>query len=182
MSRGLISRGNRLKWALAGVLLVLCAGCLVPQEETVFPDLPKKENSRLKIVSTMPSDRKVTYVGTCDPGFKVSVNDPDVGDTISSKWFIDRSTNSASIDGRKVYGAGTATRDVAAPVALTNQLLNITDKADHLLEVFVTDSDFTDTVGLVERPPLGTLPDGGVWRDPAYIDSFLWVVSVNPCK
>jgi hypothetical protein len=154
----------------------------VPQEETVFPDLPKKENSRLKIVSWTPADARVTYVGTCDPGFKLSVTDPDVGDTISSKWFIDRGANSASIDGRKVYGAGTVTREVTAPVALTNQLLNITDKAEHLLEVYVTDSDFTDTVGLVERPPLGTLPDGGVWRDPAYIDYHNWFVSVNPCK
>jgi hypothetical protein len=173
-------------------MLTLLQGCLLPQDESVFPVLPQKQNSPMRIVAVQPEVRlnylvrtEATRGSNCTPTFTVTVEDQDLTDltdTISSRWYIDRPGGSiAPIAGSSVVYGGGSQRAVPAPVSVSNQLSTINDAKEHLVEVFVTDSDFTDEVGKATRAPLGLLPDGGTLDDTVYVDTRLWLVTVQPC-
>jgi hypothetical protein len=172
---------------LAQALLCLgTQGCLLPQDDVVFPDLPPKKNSPLRIVSQQPPMREVSLkVGalstTCPANeFSVIVKDEDLGDTTRSLWFIDRTMDTPPVAQTGYVPGGSVQRVVTAPAALVSQLSALVDGQRHNVEVFVTDGEFSDTVGQATYPAGGYLPDGGL-RDVAYVDSYLWLVEVQRC-
>ncbi len=171
-------------------LVVVCTpilGCLIPQDEQVIPELPKKRNSPLRIVSQFPEGPATTFYSssTCrdrNKGFNLTIVDEDVGDTIRSRWFIDKSINTVPYE-PSARPPGAAQRIVEAPISASfaNELSNLASGTTHLLTVYVTDSSFEEVInGLiaVSRTP-EVLPDGGTITDRAFLDSFTWVLTIN---
>lgn len=175
------------------LLLVTCAaasGCLLPQDDVVYPDLPPAKNSPLRIVATKPQQAIITVpIGTtpgCKPEFNATVVDPDhKSDSIRSLWFVDPQggdfmTARLIVSGATVFPNVNDGRTVTAPTAVITQLSSLNDGRPHNLWVFVTDGEFVgatlDTFKLNR-----TLPDGTTVEDSAYIDSFWWQVEVQAC-
>jgi hypothetical protein len=169
---------------LLGLMASLClAGCLLPQDEAVFPDLPPRRNTPPRVVTYAPPDLVTSvFVGTTcvNTTFSLSVEELDTADTLKSQWFIDRKASSPSYPGASVLGPATQ-RDVEAPASLLLGLGSLLDAQRHLVEAFITDSEFTETVGEATRAPV-TLPDGGVVVDIGYVVTKAWFVEVKPCE
>jgi hypothetical protein len=189
-----ISRLSRRFGPLARTLLCCWStwcltGCLLPQDEAVFPDLPPARNNPLRIVNWSPSDLETTVLvpasgasSGCATSFSVVVEDPDVADSTQSQWYIDRTANSPSFNGLPNLG-GSTVRTIAAPTALLAQLGSslYLDNQRHVVEVFVTDGQFGTQPGAASRPPV-SLPDGGTLQDVAYVDTKAWFAVVQRCE
>ncbi len=179
---------------LGGLVCALSGGCLILEDDVVYPDLPRKKNSppRINLEASMhPDTREGTiYVGGCDE-FHVSVDDDDVSDTLRNLWFVDPDQNhytSVAHSGKAVPPGTIVTRTVSAPATLFNQLSGLTDLKRHVVEVWVTDSDFEITSsGLRVVQPTPGVSDGGVDGGALtvlptyYADSYLWMVQVVKC-
>jgi hypothetical protein len=172
---------------LLGIAVSLCfAGCLLPQDDAVFPDLPPRRNTPLRIVNWSPQDLRTTVlVGAsassgCATTFSVVVEDLDLPDTTQSQWYLDRTSTSPSFNGETSFGGATL-RTIKAPTALLAQLGSFVDNQRHLVELFVTDGQFTEVVGEARRAPV-VLADGGVLEDRAYVDTKAWFVEVQRCE
>ncbi len=184
----------RLLLAVAGALM--SSACLIAPDDTVLPDLPPKRNSPLRVLaaSVVPAQRKSTiYVGlpspTCRPTeFSLTVADDDVVDAIRSQWFVDPdvayvpSTTNPAFSGGVIFGASAVNRLVKAPNAMLTFLSSLKDGREHLIEAWVTDSDFDADAPptKVSRPPR-TLPDGTQVADFGYTASNVWVITVEDC-
>ena len=180
--------------AMAGLLLCVMLstpllGCLIPQDEQVIPALPPKRNSPIAIKITDPADPRTTFFNSTacpghNPTFKLTVEDDDVADVVSSLWFIDKTNDSLPIQPSPVPGGVNAVRTVTAPNALGFRLANLAAKTTHLLTVYVADSAFQEVVAgqvSVSRPDR-LMPDGSLVADKGSIDSFSWVLDVEACQ
>jgi hypothetical protein len=162
------------------------AGCLVPQDDVVFPDLPPRRNTPLRLVNWSPQDLRTTVlVGAsassgCATTFSAVVEDQDLSDTTQSQWYLDRTSTSPSFNGETNFG-GSTLRTIRAPAALLAQLGSYVDNQRHVVELFVTDGQFTEVVGEARLPRLD-LPDGGFLQDTAYVDTKAWFVEVQRCE
>jgi hypothetical protein len=172
-----------LAWGL------LSLGCVVPQDDIVFPTLPPRKNFPLRIVRQEPLSREVTYLaGNCATPFSVNVVDPDVGDRIRYQWYVDRTVDSTPV-GSGFVNPGSGDKRVTSSAALNSRLAGLIDGKRHVVEVFVTDGEFAiDNIGPPSYPSGGTftrpLLDGGTETlelDQAYLDSYLWLVEVQRC-
>lgn len=175
---------RRLARLLLALGASLClAGCLLPQDEAVFPDLPPRRNTPPRILDYAPPDLVTSvFVGTScvNTTFTLSVEELDTSDTLKSQWFIDRTRSSPSYQGASVPGPATQ-RNIEAPASLLLGLGSFLDLQRHTVEAFITDSEFTETVGTATRAPV-TLPDGGVLQDTGYVVTKAWFVDVKPCQ
>ena len=181
---------------LLGCLTLMESACLLPQDDTVLPDLPPKKNSPLRVLapSIKPEQRKTTiHVGTVSetcprPEFSMTVSDDDTADPIRSLWFVDPTPNyeptstNPVFSGGVIFGGTSVTRQVTAPNAMLTFLNGLVDGKEHLVEAWVTDSEFDPNAPptSVSRPDR-TLPDGTIVPDIAYTDSNVWVVTVEDC-
>ncbi len=180
--------------------LLLCAavvlggsGCLFPQDDQVLPTLPPVKNRPPRIVDATPKDQPLDFVSGTIPGsggqpcdgtkFKVTVDDPDLGDKIFSIWFIDKTTDSLPFRPNPIVANGQSTRTVEQPSASAFRTsLSSLATGTHLVTVYVADNDFAEIIdGAVtaQGTPV-TLPDGSEVQDPGYVDSYTWVLRVGP--
>jgi len=175
------------------------AGCLVPQDDEVLPDLPPQRNSPPRILreATVPANRKLTVNtgAACKPTFSVSVEDTDFDptsqtykDTLRSRWFIDPNNEYTSTpgsivrEGNPVAPGTSLVRVVEAPPQLIAALAGLSN--EHRVEVWVTDGEFVE---FSEPPPGGLrvvgkpaeMPDGSTLENPAFYDSHEWLVTVE---
>lgn len=180
---------------LGGLVCALSGGCLILEDDVVYPDLPRKKNSppRINLEASMsPPTREATIrVGGCEANdFHVSVDDDDVTDTLRSYWFVDPNQyyTSPSSYAKPAPGGTLVTRVLSAPVNVYNQISNLVSGQTHVVEVWVTDSDFefTDT-GLRVVQPTQLASDAGIDAGSAsvlptyYADSFGWRLTVVKC-
>lgn len=181
---------------LCGAVALLEGACLIPQDDTVLPDLPPKKNSPLRVLAptAKPAQRRTTVqVGTpgptcLRPEFSMTVLDEDTGDPIRSQWYVDptatyeQTPTNPVFTGAVIFGGTSTTRQVTAPNAMLTFLASLVDGKEHLVEAWVTDSEFTP-----DAPPTSVfrdqrvLPDGTEVPDTAYTDFNVWVVKVEPC-
>lgn len=180
LASGLLSlrpvRGLGLTLAAA-----LWGGCLIPQDDTYLAGLPEQRNRPPRILETQvnPTSRVIKdfgAAGKCEEEFRVVVEDLDVDDTLTVKWYVDyEPPDSVSVyreavlpnSGQPVRGAGTlrlSLRAANSPLATPGL---------HVVEAVVSD-------GLtVDRKPTErteTLPDGTVITDQVYAVTHAWVV------
>ena len=183
---------------MAGLLLFsLCCtpllGCIIPQDEQLIPELPPKRNGPLKIIpgGEVPVQRTTYFNGnacaTANLPFKLTVEDEDTADVVSSMWFIGKTTNDP-FRPTSVAG-GSKIRSVTAPSSLgfKSALANLAAGSTEVLIVYVADTLFEEPVGgvikLQPRAPI-QLPDGTPVVDEGSYDTFTWVLDVErgePC-
>jgi hypothetical protein len=199
VSNVLVLLFNRGRQVMAGLLLwwgmaFLCGGCLVPQDDQVLPTLPPRLNSPPRIIRGLvrPAQREAkVYTGAgCRTEFAVVVEDTDLGDTLRSRWFIDPNNEYTSTpgtfaqDGPRVPGGTEPTRTMKEAPQLQTALTGLTDSQAHRLEVWVTDGEFSEyndppPGGLTVVGQMVTMPDGGQVENPAFFDSYEWLVTVE---
>ena len=188
MAKGAQSLSSRGRPAMAGLLLwAVCAsmtGCLFPQDDQVFPELPPKRNAPVKILSVNPPGPSLQFFNgtSClNESFTLRVDDEDISDTMRSRWFL----GEQSFEGRLVTTTGSRGRDVPAPTdsAFRAQLSNLVAGKTELLTVFVADTEVRVVDGkVVIEPRMRVLPDGTSVLDDGYSDSFTWVLNVEACQ
>lgn len=177
--------------AMTALMLFGCGGAA---------STPAIINGPVRVISGLadPAARETTIrSGTCAPTqkFSVSVDDPDLTDTVRSLWFID--PNERYVGG--MFGnpaapvmTGSTVREVRAPPLFLQQVARLTDGRKHRIEVVVTDGEFVedelvDPVTTERKPflkvmrPSVALRDGGTQPVEAYRDEYVWLVEVTPC-
>lgn len=176
-------------WLLWVITLGGAAGCLFPQDDQMFPDLPPKKNSPPRFLESTVKPPQVAPLQLGDgcplPRFEVSVEDPDPADPIRSRWWVDPDTEftKPSFVGRVLDPSSTARRaaPVTGPTALTAQGGPLRVTGEHRLVVVIADGEFSD--GIQTRPNSQKLPDGGTVDDPTYTATLSWTLTTDltPC-
>src|SRR6218665_751061 len=86
-------------WMGLGAAAWTLGGCLIPQDEAFLSELPIPRNRPPRIVEkqVQPSERIIRGYGSdfCSMEFSVSVEYPDVGNTLPDNWFADSDPNQA---------------------------------------------------------------------------------------
>ncbi len=180
-------RGNSI---MAGPLLwvalaaTLVHGCLLPQDDQVFPVLPPFRNTspRVDLAQISPDQNGATIQlgNNCSP-FVIAVKDPDKGDTIRSRWFVDpdKAFTTPATEGE----AGSDPRVIRpirafyAPngrLALPNPMgLN-----SHKVTVVIADREFQPE-GIKLRLSEFII-DGGVIKEESEPVTYTWEVATDP--
>lgn len=179
------------------VVSLALGGCLLPQDDTVLPEIPRPRNTVPVVVDASPPRETTIRVGeNCkcpNPSFTVKVIDPDP-EEIRSRWFVDvqggRYDQATYADGKRVPYEGTATRNklVESPptlCALNNSalLLPTTNDRPHIVEVFIADGEFggaRDDSVVAVKPEIVALPDGGTAEDVKRAVNLVWLVHSDP--
>jgi|CXWL01.1.fsa_nt_gi hypothetical protein len=156
-------------------------GCLIPQDDLYLPEIKTKRNERVRLLHQTATPQQVGDLPlgkNCFPEFRINVEDPDIGDSLTSKWFVspDPAHIKRMTSGVRLGASPTAIRNEPVrpmSVATLKDLLDDTENrlpgGWHQIEVVVTDGIFLgDGLELVPRdtdPP-----------DQSYVDSYSWFV------
>jgi hypothetical protein len=166
--------------AALGVLLF--AGCLLPQEDTILEDIPPPVNQPPAIVESevQPSSRSFTVdggAGCPNLVFSAPVEDPDLEDILYFDYYVD----TAQVEQGTVPPNGNAFRAEAATYSVDfGDAGPVQTPGMHVVEVLVADGPLVNGVPV---PRTVTLPDGGTRIDTTYAVSYVWLVTVTggPC-
>jgi hypothetical protein len=170
---------------LWGSLGFLSGGCLLVSDPAYLDAFPNRP-PRLIEESAQPARRvTVPALPGCSITFRIQAEDPDLGDTLVARWYIDYDpqTNPSPFSESELGYAesvGNAPRQ-RVPATLTIRLdaaNNPLPRGDHVVEVLVTDGTLVNRVP-APRPPIGTFPDGGPIEDVSYVVSYAWMVTVT---
>lgn len=180
---------------MATLSLLGATSCLLPQDDGVLPSELRAKNRPPRIVGFEPSQRFTLHLGEgCKPReFKVTIDDPEVGDRLRSRWFPDRDPDRNDFrDGADISptpGEGTTRSQPAIAPDFIFTLSSLTRAGNHTLEVVVADGDFFSGDGIIQtndavRKRQVLMPDGTVLEDENYSDSFTWVLTtdLSPCQ
>ena len=176
---------------LATMLLVgwgsaASSGCLLPQEDQVFPFIPDSRNLPPLILDTgrrPVQQRSPIQVGpSCSTEFVIFVQDESP--TIQHQWFVDpKPTHIPSgRDGTPQTGTATTRRELRPPSGLFTDLAIVADKNEHLVEVVITDGVFKETTQLeIASNEVGRDETGDAGQKTPYSVSFTWFGAVTSC-
>jgi hypothetical protein len=182
--------GRLLSVAVAALLV---HGCLLPQEDQVFDDLPPKKNSPPRILPGLerPASPLLLELGdNCrhEP-FSINVEDPDRADRIRSKWFVDPDSmfTGVSFSSNTLTESQTTVRN--APIKSPTQLFSASSLLDtigpHKVTVVIADGEFELGIQTSPRTHVVVASDGGtlVIEDPSLIAYYTWSVTTTktPC-
>lgn len=177
-------RSGLAAWLLLTVLGTAVSGCLFPQDDQMFPDLPPKRNEPPRFLESTVKPPQVTTLFVKCPmtSFDVYVEDPDLADRIRSRWVVDSRVDNA-FNGRALEASSLPRRStpVVSPASLTAEASPLAVAGEHQLTVVIADGEFSE--GFDALPRRHALPDGGTIDDPSYTASFTWRVTTNlgPC-
>ncbi len=190
--RDLNVMAGRLLWGAVAALLV--QGCLIPQDDPVLPDLPQKKNTTPKLVaeSARPKMRgfNIRLGAGCDcltcleRPFEIVVEDPDLGDVVSTRWFVDDDGKflSVPLNGTGL-GSSSEKRGIARPVNQLYTMTNLRVSGTHDVTVVVADRQFP-AEGIEMTKELIPLPDGGSVEYLTSTSQYTWQVftDLTPCN
>ena len=172
---------------LASGLLVaaLCAasGCLIPQDDTYLTGLAEARNRPPRIVETQvqPSNRIQTLgAGRCEEDFSVVVEDLDVDDLITVRWYVDydaQTNPTGPFREFQLANNGQALRGDQATLHVNLSAANnpLSKPGTHLVEAVVSD---TRLLGRNPAPvEVIKFPDGGSIENPGYVVTYAWFVT-----
>jgi hypothetical protein len=154
--------------------------------DPIYLDAIPNRPPRIIEDSAQPARRiSVPALPGCFVTFRVEAEDPDVNDTLISRWYIDyNSTNNPSpyAEAELPYadpsGAGVRQRVPANLTIHLDAVNNPLPVGDHVVEVLVADGAMVNREP-APRPPIGTFPDGGPITDTSYVVSYAWFVNVT---
>lgn len=172
---------HRVGWL---ALCLLCggvgAGCLVPQDDHVLQDLPQT-NHPPRIVEDLvsPQSRIINTDTACpDLQFSAPVEDPDLGDMLTVRWYLSDFANTTPQQIREDSISNPTGQAVRKdPAALTINLQSTSSPLPpgvHVLELLVSDGTLINRVPQPRDVPL----DGGVGIL-TYVTTYAWVVNVT---
>ncbi|SEK71194.1 hypothetical protein SAMN05444354_102145 [Stigmatella aurantiaca] len=173
-----------MRW-LAWVGAVCAAsGCILPQDDIFLEELPERRNRPPRLVEsqTEPQARVIQDFGAagfCDLVFSVIVEDPDVDDRISVKWYLDYNPQNPIGPYREtdLSRNGQAQRGERGTLNINLRAANspLREPGAHVVEALVTDSRL-----LANRQPESIThegSDGGVIVNPGYVVTYSWFVT-----
>ncbi len=187
------------------VFAVLVHGCLIPQDDPVLPDLPRKRNTPPKLLPGTAVPQQRDFVIDLGPGcnppvFSIGVMDPDLGvpavagrsevETIGHRWFVDHDQKFTTDfeEGGELPSDGGPTSErgtLTIPGALFQPKQELFKQGNHYITVVVADRDFIAytepnsvriDLRLLKPSPL---PDGGTTPDTSSIDTYTWEVATD---
>ncbi len=174
--------GRLLRVAVAALLT---QGCLLPQEDPVLPDLPPKRNTppELRFDTAVPARRNTVLnldplCPNKDRPFSIGVVDPDLGDTIYSRWYVDDDSKftSLGVEGKGLDPRPTVPeRGILKPIEVFYSTGALLSPMAHFVTVVIADRPFPpEGINLV----LGNLdlPDGGTTPDTTKTAQYTWEV------
>ncbi len=182
VASGLLS-ARPMRWLGVVVGVCLASGCLIPQDATHLEGLPETRNRPPRIVESQvqPTERilKEFGAGLCELDFSVVVEDPDVDDLITVRWYVDYDTQNQTGPYREfqLTNSGLPQRGDRATLRLSLRAANspLSAPGPHLVEALVSDTR------LVGREPVPIesqkLPDGGTLVNPGYAVTYAWFVN-----
>lgn len=171
------------RWLVPAVCTGLVGGCVLPQDGTLLAELPRQQNRPPRIVETQaqPSQRITTGFGSaglCELEFSVAVEDPDVNDRLTVRWYFDY--DPANPRGPEfellLPPSGQALRRERASlrVDIRSTTTSLRVPGPHVVEALVAD---TRLVGRQPEPVyVIEQPDGGSIVNPGYATSYAWFV------
>jgi hypothetical protein len=193
MSGERIMAGRLLSVAVAAVLV---HGCLLPQDDQVFDDLPPRRNIAPRIVQDQAKPGAVTAIDlelgpNCRrPSFSVVVEDLDLADRIRNKWFVDpdQAFSTVNFSTNPLNQSETSIRNTpfTAPTQLFSAGSKLAEPGQHFLTVVIADGEF-EGGGIATLGRSHVIPDGDggtrVVIDPSHTDQFTWVINttLSPC-
>ncbi|WP_224369939.1 hypothetical protein [Hyalangium versicolor] len=156
----------------------------MPQDDTLLESIPQRRNRPPRIVETQvqPPNPIIQDFGTgdlCALDFSVVVEDPDVDDLLTVRWYLDYDDQNPMGAYREIPLAnnGEPQRGDRATLSINLRAANspLSDPGVHLVEAVVSD---TRLVGR-EPVPVGTIVlDGGtVIVNPGYVVTHAWFVT-----
>ncbi|HXX29969.1 MAG TPA: hypothetical protein VEJ89_04565 [Myxococcaceae bacterium] len=170
--------------ALAGALHG--SACLLPQTDTILPDIPPPLNQPPRIVQSGLQPPTSIFQVDGGPGcpelvFAAPVEDPDVNDVIFYDYYVDANVNPGPVTQGTLAPSGEPLRTEEASYTVSFSVPGpLTSPGTHLVEVVVADGPLINRVPL---PRTVQLPDGGTRTDPTFAVTNAWEVTVTggPC-
>jgi hypothetical protein len=169
-----------------GLAWVACVagGCLIPQDDALLEEIPQRRNRPPRIVETQvqPPERIIRdfgAAGLCELDFSVVVEDPDVDDLVTVRWYLDYDAQNPTGAYRefRLANNGQPQRGDRATLSINLRAANspLSAPGVHLVEAVVSD---TRLVGR-DPEPKGTvfLDGGGVIINPGYVVTYAWFVT-----
>jgi hypothetical protein len=180
-----VRRASGWHWVALGVLLV-AAGCLVPQDDTILEDIPPPVNLPPSIVESevQPASRIFTVDGgTGCPAlvFSAPVQDPDLQDILYYDYYVDSLADTGQVAQGTVQPSGSLVRTETATYTVDfADAGKVQTPGTHYVEVLVADGPLVNGVPI---PRTVVLPDGGTRIDATFTASYVWLVTVTggPC-
>jgi hypothetical protein len=181
LASGLLPKG----WKHAGVSFLLAlSGCLIPQESRILEPVPAVRNRPPRILEELVTPDRVirTNNGPNCPrlDFAYKVEDPDVEDNLTTRWYIytNFQANLPAYREGQIPPDGRTVRDRSVTLSID---FAAAENPLRLEGVYVVEGLVSDGT-LINRTPLPRpLPGGDT--DPTYAVSYAWVVIVTngPC-
>lgn len=162
----------------------IASGCIIPQEDHVLEELPRRKNRPPRIIPERISPPEVRVPlkngPECQVEFTVAVEDPDIDNIIRVAYFVDFDPtieqNPTFGSPRELAPSSSTVRPETVRASFKGSSLNTTlfSVGRHFVDVIVSDTGLDD-----ERlpGPATVFADGGF--DPGYSDRFTWVVETE---
>lgn len=172
-----------LQWLGLAWVVGVAGGCLVPQDDTLLEGIPQRRNRPPRIVESQvqPSEPIIKDFGAgdlCELDFSVIVEDPDVDDLVTVRWYLDYDSQNPTGAYREFQLAnnGQPQRGDRATLRINLRAANspLSEPGEHLVEALVSD---TRLVGREPVPISQINLDGGVIINPGYVVTHTWFVT-----
>jgi hypothetical protein len=186
-SRSAVAKGllvSAVRWLGLAWVAGVMGGCLVPQDDTLLEGIPDRKNRPPRIVETQvqPPESIIGDFGAgdlCELDFSVVVEDPDVDDLLTVRWYVDYDAQNPTGAYREFQLAnnGQPQRGDRATLRINLRAANspLSALGTHLVEAVVADTR------LVNREPVPisrvVLDGGGVIINPGYVVTHAWFVT-----
>jgi hypothetical protein len=186
-TRALLAKGLLVppwRWLGLAWMVGVASGCLIPQDDTLLESLPQRRNRPPRVVETQvqppqPILDDFGANGLCEQDFSVLVEDPDVDDLLTVRWYLDYDDQNPTGPYREFQLAnnGEPQRGDRATLRVNLRAANspLSAPGPHLVEAVVAD---TRLVGRDPVPVGRIVLDGGtVILNPGYAVTHAWFVT-----
>ncbi len=180
---GRLLREEVLRGVFATFLVLAMNACFVPQDDHLLPDVPEPRNRPLRILESTVTPSRLQSIGngpTCQLTFSLRVEDPDINDFITVRWYVDYSAGNPTqpVDEDVLLNPGgkpqrSESAEYTALVGSATNPLHATGL--HTVEAVVADGPLVGHDVVLPHPSQG---DAGT--NLSYIVTYGWVVDVVP--
>jgi len=180
MTRSLASGLLPIGWKHAGVgFLLVLSGCLIPQESRILEPVPAARNRPPRILEEVVTPPRVIRTGNgpnCRLDFEYKVEDPDVEDNLTTRWYIytNFDPNLPAYREGQIPPDGKTVRDRSATLSID---FAAAENPLRLEGVYAVEGLVSDGTLINRQPQPRHLPGGDT--DPTYAVSYAWVVIVT---